>query len=357
VHLTCGFLFACSGYYRYSAGYTPPFTGTERFKGTIIHPQQWPEGFDYRGKRVVVIGSGATAVTLVPAMARDAGHVTMLQRSPTYYISLPEQDRVANLLRRVLPEKLAYRLARWKNSGFAVLLYQLSRHFPGAMSRLLIRQVRRQLGPGYDVATHFTPTYRPWEQRLCVVRNGDLFTAIRSGRASVVTDHIETFTETGLRLKSGRELEADIIITATGLAMEPLGGMRLSVDGRDVDLSRTLAYRGVQLADVPNLAMVFGYINASWTLRADLLCEYVCRLLRYMDEKGYAVVTPRNADASMTLRPFLDNFSAGYVLRSIHEWPKQGTRGPWNALQNYAREMASFRLEPIDNPALQFSRH
>jgi cation diffusion facilitator CzcD-associated flavoprotein CzcO len=356
VRLTCGFLFSCSGYYRYSAGYTPEFAGRERFRGTIVHPQHWPEGLDYRGKRVVIVGSGATAVTLVPAMASDAGHVTMLQRSPTYYFSLPGQDAVANLLRRLLPERVAYRLARWKNSGISVLMYQLCQRFPGVMRRVLVGQVRRALGPDYDVATHFTPSYRPWEQRLCVVPDGDLFAAIRSGRASVVTDHVESFTERGLRLRSGRELEADIVVTATGLTLEPLGGIRLAVDGRDVDLSRTLSYKGVQFSDLPNLAAVFGYINSSWTLRADLLCDYVCRLLGYMDRHGYTVVTPRNRDPSMPLRPFLDNFSAGYVQRSIQAWPKQGSHGPWQARQNYLLDSASLRLGRIDDDALEFSR-
>jgi cation diffusion facilitator CzcD-associated flavoprotein CzcO len=355
VQLSCNFLFSCSGYYRYSAGYTPDFEGAERFKGRIVHPQHWPEGLDYRGKRVVIIGSGATAVTLVPSMAKDAGHVIMLQRSPTYYISLPETDRIANAMRRVLPEHVAYRLARWKNSGFSVLIYQLCQRFPGMMRRLLIGRVRRALGPDYDVETHFSPNYKPWEQRLCVVPDGDLFKAIRSGRASVVTDRIDTFTEKGLRLKSGAELEADIIITATGLALEPLGGIRLSVDGRDVDLRKTLTYRGVQFSDVPNLAAVFGYINSSWTLRADLLCEYVCRLLRYMDEKGYTSVTPRNSDSSMTLHPFLDNISAGYVVRAIDDWPRQGSHEPWKVRQNFVLDSASLRLRPIENDALEFS--
>jgi cation diffusion facilitator CzcD-associated flavoprotein CzcO len=356
VRLTCRFLLACSGYYRYAAGYTPEFSGTERFRGTIVHPQHWPEDLDYKGKRVVVIGSGATAVTLVPALAKDAGHVTMLQRSPSYYFSLPAHDVVASLLRRLLPDRAAYRLARWKNSVVSVLLYQLCRHFPNAVRTLLIGQVRRALGRDYDVATHFTPVYKPWEQRLCIVPDGDLFRAIRSGRASVVTDRIDTFTEGGLRLASGRELHADIIVTATGLVLETLGGVRLTVDGRHVDLSRALSYRGVQFSDVPNLAAVFGYINASWTLRADLVCDYVCRLLRHMDQHGYAVVTPRNGDASMPRRPFLEHFSSGYVQRSIDQWPKQGERAPWRARQNYLLEAASFTLRRIDHEALEFSR-
>ena len=350
------FLVWCSGYYRYSAGYTPQLEGVERFKGELVHPQHWPGRLDCRGKRVVVIGSGATAVTLVPALAKDAGHVTMLQRSPSYYVSLPHRDVVADLLRRVLPARAAYRLVRFKNSSLSVLFYQACRRFPKLMRRLLIGQVRRALGPGYDVATHFSPAYGPWEQRLCVVPGGDLFEAIRGGRASVVTDRIAGFTERGIRLESGGELEADIVVTATGLVLEPLGGASLDIDGREVDLSQVVTYKGVLFNEVPNLASVFGYLNASWTLRADLLCAYLCRLLRYMDRHGFATVTPRQRDPAMATRPFVEGFSSGYLLRSLDALPKQGSRPPWRARQNYPLDWASLTLRPIADDALEFGR-
>ena len=272
VTLTCNFLFSCAGYYRYSAGYLPEFPNIARFEGRVIHPQAWPEDLDYAGKRVVIIGSGATAVTLLPAMARTAAHVTMLQRSPTYVISLPEKDVIANGLRRVLPAMWAYKLSRWKNVGFMMYIYQFSQRFPNFMKKGLIKKASEQLGPDYDVQTHFTPRYKPWEQRMCLVPDGDMFQAIKSNRASVVTGQIETFTAKGILLKSGQELEADIVVTATGLVMQAFGGIELSVDGRPVDIGQTLAYKGVMISGVPNLAAVFGYINASWTLKADLIC-------------------------------------------------------------------------------------
>lgn len=355
VRMAARFVIWCSGYYRYSAGYTPDFEGVERFRGPVIHPQQWPERLDWRGQRIVVIGSGATAVTLVPALAKDAGHVTMLQRSPSYYISIPQRDVVADLLRRILPERMAYRLVRLKNSSLSWLLYQACRRFPDAMRKLLIGQVRRALGPDYDIGTHFSPAYKPWEQRLCVVPGGDLFESIKSGQASVVTDRIASFTEHGIRLTSGQQIEADIVVMATGLALEPLGGARLSIDGRELELSRLVTYRGVLFSDVPNLASIFGYLNASWTLRADLLCAYLCRLLQYMERHGYETVTPRNRDRSMTLRPFVEGFSSGYLLRSLDALPKQGSRPPWRALQNYPLDWASLRLRPIADEALEFS--
>ncbi|MCU0975402.1 MAG: NAD(P)/FAD-dependent oxidoreductase [Steroidobacteraceae bacterium] len=350
------FLVWCSGYYRYSAGYTPDFVGLERFRGRVIHPQHWPERLDCTGKRIVVIGSGATAVTLVPALAKDAAHVTLLQRSPSYYISIPRHDIVAGLLRRLLPERMAYRLVRLKNSSLSLLLYQACRRFPGAMRKLLVGQVRRALGADYDVATHFSPTYRPWEQRLCVVPGGDLFEAIKGGRASVVTDRIAGFTENGLRLECGTQLEADIVVTATGLVLEPLGGAKLDVDGRPIELSRLFTYKGVLFSDVPNLASIFGYLNASWTLRADLLCAWLCRLLRYMDRHGYATVAPRNGDPAMATRPFVEGFSSGYLLRSLDAMPKQGSRRPWQAPQNYPLDWANLRLRPVADDALEFRR-
>ena len=354
VTLTCSFLFSCAGYYRYSAGYSPEFPGAGRFQGRLVHPQAWPEDLDYPGKRVVIIGSGATAVTLLPAMAESASHVTMLQRSPTYIVSLPAQDAMANRLRRFLPPAWAYRLTRWKNIGFMMYLYQLARRRPDVMKANIIKGVRHALGPDYDIATHFTPRYNPWEQRLCLVPDGDMFKAIKSGRASVVTDHVETFTEGGIQLKSGKHLDADIIVTATGLVLEAYGGIKLSVDGRSVDVGQTLAYKGVMLSGVPNFAAVFGYINASWTLKADLISTYVCRLLNLMDRKGVHEVTPRNRDETAAAA-FVENFSSGYMQRSLASWPKQGSKPPWRVYQNYIRDIISLKWAPVDNSALEFS--
>jgi cation diffusion facilitator CzcD-associated flavoprotein CzcO len=354
VTLTCNFLFSCAGYYRYSGGYTPEFPGIGRFRGRVIHPQAWPEDLDYAGKRVVIIGSGATAVTLLPAMAKTAGHVTMLQRSPTYIISMPEQDVIANWLRRVLPPMWAYRLSRWKNVALMTYVYQLAKHYPSFVKSGLIKKVGQELGPDFDVQTHFTPRYNPWEQRLCLVPDADFFRAIKSGRASVVTDHIETFTEKGIQLQSGKELEADIVITATGLVMQAFGGADLSVDGHSVDFGKTLAYKGVMVSGVPNLASIFGYINASWTLKADLICTYVCRLLNFMDKKGVRQVTPTPRDAT-AVATFVERFSPGYIERALEHWPKQGTKSPWRVYQNYFRDTLSMKWSPIGNDALKFS--
>ncbi|HYV16120.1 MAG TPA: NAD(P)/FAD-dependent oxidoreductase, partial [Conexibacter sp.] len=334
--ITCDFLFGCTGYYRYDEGYTPQFPGTERFAGKIVHPQHWPDALDYDGKRVVVIGSGATAVTLVPAMAERAAHVTMLQRSPTYIVSLPAHDPLAHAVHRVLPPRAAYAVVRWKNVLLTTLSYRLSRRAPNLMRKLIRRGVERRLPEGYDVATHFTPRYDPWDQRMCLVPAGDLFEAIARGDASVVTDGIETFTERGLRLASGAELEADVIVTATGLNMLVLGGMTLSVDGRDVDLADTVGYKGIMFSGVPNLALTLGYTNASWTLKGDLAAEYVCRLLNHMDARGYRVCTPRRPDPSLPTSPMVD-LTSGYVQRSLDALPKQGAKRPWRLHQNYAR--------------------
>jgi cation diffusion facilitator CzcD-associated flavoprotein CzcO len=354
VTLTCNFLFCCAGYYRYSAGHLPEFPNTARFAGRIIHPQAWPENLDYAGKRIIVIGSGATAVTLVPAMAKTAAHVTMLQRSPTYAISKPEQDSIANFLRRIMPAMWAYRLSRWKNVSFMTYIYQLSQRFPNFVKRRLIRKARRRLGAGFDVDTHFTPRYRPWEQRMCLIPDADMFEAIKSGHAGVVTDQIETFTEKGILLKSGKELEADIIVTATGLAMQAFGGMELTVDKQRVDPGQVLAYKGVMISGVPNFASVFGYINASWTLKADLICNYVCRLLNFMDRKGVRQVTPRPVDESVAA-PFIENFTPGYMQRALASWPKQGRKKPWRVYQNYLRDTISLRWTRVDDEGLEFS--
>ena len=355
VTITCNFLFSCAGYYKYAAGYTPEFPGRERFKGTIVHPQAWPQGLNYAGKRVVVIGSGATAVTLIPAMATTAAHVTMLQRSPTYIVSRPEKDKLAIALRRVLPSKLAYGIARWKNIGFMTWMYQLARRRPEFAKKAILKLTSHELGEDYDVRTHFTPGYYPWEQRLCLVPDADLFVAIREGRASVATDQIETFTEKGIQLKSGKELEADIVVTATGLVLEILGGIEVSVDGKPVDFSKTISYKGMMFSDVPNLASVFGYINASWTLKADLICSHVARLIAYMDRKGHAQVTPRNREPEMATAGFVEHFSSGYVQRSLGKLPKQGAKSPWRVKQNYFADMMSLKYAAIANQALEFS--
>jgi monooxygenase len=353
VRIACNFLFMCSGYYRYSAGYTPDFAGTGRFKGRIVHPQHWPDDLDHANKRVVIIGSGATAVTLVPEMAKTAAHVTMLQRSPTYVVSRPEQDSIANWLRRHTPAKIAYGITRWKNVLLGMFFFQMSRRQPERIKQMILKGVRQQLGPDYDI-THFTPSYNPWDQRVCLVPDADLFASIKSGRASVVTDRIETFTENGLKLKSGKELEADIIVTATGLVLELLGGMEMSVDGRVVDLSKAFNYKGMMYSDVPNLASVFGYTNASWTLKADLTCAYVCRLLKYMDSKGVRQCTPRNRDPNMPTELF-SNFSSGYIQRTIDRFPKQGTRPPWKLYQNYALDILSLKFGSVEDEAMEFS--
>ena len=354
LQLSCNFLFMCSGYYRYDAGYAPEFAGIENFKGRVVHPQHWSDDIDYAGKRVVVIGSGATAVTLVPAMAKTAAHVTMLQRSPTYVVARPSQDAIANRLRRLLPARLAYSLTRWKQVLLTMYFFNLCRRNPGRAKWLLLGGVRAQLGRDYDVAKHFTPRYNPWEQRLCLVPDGDLFEAIKSKRASVVTDEIERFTETGPTLKSGAEIEADLVVTATGLNLQVLGGLQVTVDGTAVDWSRTMSYKGLMFGGVPNLASSFGYTNASWTLKCDLTCEFVCRLLNHMSAQGLRQCTPRNIDPTVTEQPWID-FSSGYVQRSLALFPKQGSRAPWKAHQNYARDIMTLRWGKLDDGAMLFS--
>jgi len=352
--LTCDFLWTCSGYYRYDEGYTPEFEGIEGFGGTVIHPQHWPEDLDYAGKRVVVIGSGATAVTLVPAMAEQAAQVTMLQRSPTYIASLPAADPIAKALRRVLPDRAVYPLVRWKNVLLQSVFFHLSRRRPGMIKRFIRRGVERALPPGYDIDTHFTPRYNPWDQRLCLVPDGDLFAAISAGRAEVVTDRIARFNERGIELESGRELEADIVVTATGLNLLFLGGIKLSVDGEEPDIPRAMTYKGMMLSGVPNFAFTVGYTNASWTLKADLVSEYVCRLLGHMDAHGYSRCVPEVSDPSIVEQPLLD-FTSGYVQRSLHEFPKQGSREPWKLRQNYVIDIRSIRRGALDDGSMRFS--
>jgi monooxygenase len=352
--LTCNFLFMCAGYYDYESGYTPELAGRDRFRGRIVHPQQWTSDIDYEGKRVVVIGSGATAVTLVPELAKKAAHVTMLQRSPTYILSLPERDPIANWMRDHFPIEWAYAMTRWKNVLIGMAVFTYSRRFPERAKKLIVGRVRKFVGDHVDVSKHFTPSYNPWDQRLCLVPDGDLFDAIRGGRASVVTDHIDTFTETGIKLRSGDELAADLVVTATGLKMKFLGGLAVEVDGTPFVPSKAMTYKGMMCSDVPNLALSIGYTNASWTLKCDLTSEYVCRLINYMDKHGYTVACPRKSDPNVKEEPIID-FSSGYVQRSIDKFPRQGSLSPWKLRQNYAIDRMQLRHGRIDDPAMEFS--
>ncbi|MEI9886162.1 MAG: NAD(P)/FAD-dependent oxidoreductase [Rhizomicrobium sp.] len=354
VRFTCNFLFMCGGYYSYAGGYTPEFAGAESFAGKIVHPQKWPEDLDYAGKKVVVIGSGATAVTLVPEMAKSAAHVTMLQRSPTYVVSRPAEDAFANWLRAKLPPMLAYGITRWRNVLFGMLFFNMARKNPQKTKQNLIGMVRKELGPDYDVDTHFTPRYNPWDQRLCLVPDSDLFLALKDGSAAVVTDTIERFTPKGILLKSGKELEADIIVTATGLKLELLGGLAVTVDGVAKTMAKTMSYKGMMYSDVPNLASSFGYTNASWTLKCDLTCEYVCRLLNHMDKHGTPIATPKG-DPKVAELPWLD-FSSGYVQRAADVLPRQGATKPWRLYQNYALDMLTLRYGRIDDGTMQFEK-
>ena len=353
VAYTCNFLCMCSGYYNYAKGHLPDFPGADRFGGRLIHPQRWPEDLDYAGKRVVVIGSGATAVTLVPELAKTASHVTMLQRSPTYVVSRPAEDAVANWLRRRLPHKLAYGMTRWKNVLFGMYFFRLARRKPEKVKARILGWVRDHLGPDYDIQTHFTPSYNPWDQRLCLVPDADLFDAIKAGRASVATDTIRTFTPTGVELSSGKVLDADVVVAATGLELQLLSGVEFRIDGRVRDLSKSLNYKGCMFSDVPNLAYVFGYTNASWTLKADLTATYVCRLLNTMKKRGLRQATPFNDDPGVTEQPFLD-FTSGYVQRAIDHLPKQGSKKPWRVNQNYLADLAALKFGSVDD-AMRFS--
>jgi monooxygenase len=353
VRYTCSFLYMCAGYYDYAQGYSPSFPGLEGFRGRVVHPQQWTDDIDYAGKRVVVIGSGATAVTLVPAMTDKAAHVTMLQRSPTYIVTLPSQDVLANFARKVFPAKVAYAIARWRNVLRAMLFYWVARRFPNAFKGLVRMGVKAEMGRDYSVKPHFAPSYEPWDQRLCLVPDADLFKVLREGRASIVTDHIETFTETGIRLKSGQVLDADLVVTATGLNLLLLGGTQLAVDGVPVDPPKTMSYRGMMVSDVPNMAFAVGYTNASWTLKCDLVAQYFCRLINYMDRHGYRQCTPRRTDPTVTEEPIID-FSSGYVQRSIHLFPKAGSKVPWKLHQNYARDLLNLRFGRVDDGVMEF---
>jgi len=352
---TCSFLLMASGYYRYSAGYTPDFPGLEAYNGTFVHPQHWPEGLDYAGKRVVVIGSGATAVTIVPEMAKTAAHVTMLQRSPTYMVSRPAEDAMANWLRKRLPAQLAYQIVRWRNVLLGMFFFNQFRRHPEKAKARLIAMVRGQLNPGYDVETHFTPRYNPWDQRLCLVPDADMFKALNNGSASIVTDRIETFTADGIALESGQTLPADIVVSATGLKLVVAGEIEVSVDGRPIRWADTMSYKGMMFSDVPNMAAVFGYTNASWTLKADLTSEYVCRLLNYMQAGALDYCVPRRTDRSVGELPWLD-FSSGYVKRAMDAFPRQGDKKPWRLHQNYLLDTLSLRFSKVDDGVLTFAR-
>jgi monooxygenase len=355
VSFTCNFLFACTGYYDYAEGYTPAFAGTDGFRGRFVHPQKWPEDLDYAGKRVVVIGSGATAVTIVPALAERGAQVVMLQRSPTYVISRPAQDAAAKWLRRYLPARAAHALARWHNVLFGIYFYNLSRRKPHAVKNWIVKQAALQLGAGYDVKTHFTPRYNPWDQRLCLAPDADFFRAVKAGQAEIVTDEVDAFTENGIGLRSGRELLADVVVCATGLKLKLLGGIEFAVDGKPVDFAQTMNFKGVMFSDVPNLAAAFGYTNASWTLKCDLSCAYVTRLINYMDRRNYVTCTPRQRDPSVAPEPLID-FSSGYIQRSIDQFPRQGSKQPWRLYQNYVRDLFSLRFGAVNDKALEFTR-
>jgi monooxygenase len=354
LRFSCNFLLLCAGYYEYAEGYMPGWPGMDRFAGPIVHPQKWPEDLRYDGKQVVVIGSGATAVTLVPAMAETAAHVVMLQRSPTYIVARPSEEAMAKKLGRWLPARLAHAIVRWKNIVMQLYLFRLARRKPAAVRAGILKLAQAAVGPAFD-AKHFSPRYDPWDQRLCLVPDGDLFAALRAGKASVVTGEIETFTEAGLRLTSGEKLEADIIVTATGLKLRLMGGIAIEVDGKPVAISSTTIYKSVMFSDIPNLASVFGYSNASWTLKSDLIADYICRLLGHMDRRGYAICTPRRGDAPIAEDPTLP-LTSGYILRGKNLMPKQGTRKPWRMNQNYALDVLALRFGAIDDGALEFRR-
>ncbi len=352
VTISCKFMFNCCGYYDYEQGYTPEFAGIEDFRGQVVHAQHWPANLDYQDKRVVVIGSGATAVTLVPAMSKDTASLVMLQRTPTYIASIPAEDPMAERLRKWLPDNWVFRLTRWQKVLFQMYIYHLSRRKPRELRRYLLGQVRKALGPDYDVATHFTPNYYPWDQRLCAVPDGDLFTAIRAGNAEVVTDHIDKFNFEGIQLKSGKQLNADIVILATGLNLKFAGGVKHSVDGKEIDITEHFIYRGMMFSGMPNMAFTVGYTNSSWTLKTDLTGKYVCRLLNKMDRGNYSTVTPR-MKGEVDEVPLLD-FDAGYVLRARKQFPKNGNRLPWKNYQNYVRDFIGLRLGRLNDDELEF---
>ena len=351
VQMTCGWLMMCSGYYNYEEGFTPDFKGREDFKGQVIHPQFWPENLDYSGKRVVVIGSGATAITLIPSMTDKAQHVTMLQRTPSYVISVPQFDPMVRVLLKFLPEMTVYNISRARNNFITQGIFKLSRKFPNFMRKLLLKQVKMQVGPNFDMK-HFTPPYNPWDQRLCAVPNGDLFKALRKGKASVVTDHIDRFVDKGILLKSGETLEADIIVTATGLNLRLFGGMSLTLDGKPVQMNQHISYKGLMFSDIPNFTNTLGYTNASWTLKADLIAEYVCRLLKHMDKTGTRIAVARR-DPAVQPTQLLD-MTSGYVARAEATLPKGADRAPWKLYQNYAMDKEQLHNGKLEDGVMQF---
>lgn len=356
LHLTCRFLFFCSGYYDYAQGHQPDWPGRDAFAGPIVHPQHWPANLDCANRQVVIIGSGATAVTLVPELAAKAAHVTLLQRSPSYIVALPGRDRIGAALRRVLPRKLSYRMVRWKNILLAAAFFQYSRRWPERARALLLKAAKQLLGPTFDVDRHLTPSYDPWDQRLCIAPDADIFNALRSGKASIVTDTVERFMPGGIRLASGAELPADIIVSATGLTLKLMGGAQIRVDGRPIDGSQLLVYRGVMYSGVPNLAVATGYTNASWTLKCELAARYVCRLINHMQARGLDACVPvADADALASTQPML-NLSSGYVQRAVGMLPRQGARAPWRMYQNYLRDLLSLRFSPLEDGVLRFSK-
>ena len=351
---TCNFLSMCTGYYKYSEGYTPDFAGVDQFKGRFIHPQKWTEDIDYEDKQIVVIGSGATAITLVPELAKKATTVTMLQRSPTYIVAAPAKDNLANLANKYLPQKTAYQISRWRKILMSRLSFWIARKYPNFMKNLLLKGVKKELGDDFDVDKHFTPTYNPWDQRICLAPDSDFFESLKSGKAAVVTDHIDTFTEKGLLLKSGETLEADIIVSATGLNIALMGGIEFVVDKQVIDFAKTVSYKSMMFSGVPNMAMAFGYTNASWTLKCDLSNLYVCRLLNFMDKNGYQQCCPQQKDPSLELQPWLD-FNSSYVLRQIDKFPKQGTKKPWALKQNYFVDLIQLGHGSLEDGVMEFT--
>ncbi len=355
VRYTCSFLYFCSGYYEYERGYQPQWEGMETYRGTFVHPQAWPADLDLHDRNVLVIGSGATAVTLVPAIARTARHVTMLQRSPSYVVSLPAHDPLARALYRLLPARAAHATVRWKNIALQMLIYAWMRAFPHQAKGAIKKMARRAVGSQIDVERHFSPSYNPWDQRLCLVPDDDLFEALRDGRASIVTDAIERFTETGVRLRSGAVLDADVVVSATGLNVRLFGGVKIDIDGVPLRLGDSTAYKGMMLCGVPNLAMALGYTNASWTLKCELTARYVCRLIAYMDRHGYRTCVPHEPRAGVDREPAI-GLRSGYIRRALNDLPKQGTRTPWRLHQNYALDLASLRFGPVDDGVMEFAR-
>ena len=354
VQMSCNWLMMCSGYYNYEEGFTPEFKGRDDFKGQVIHPQFWPENLDYSGKRVVVIGSGATAITLIPSMTDKARHVTMLQRTPSYVVSVPQFDPMVRFLSKFLPAMTVYNISRARNNFITQMIFKLSRKYPNAMRKFLLKQVRMQVGPNFDMK-HFTPPYNPWDQRLCAVPNGDMFKVLKQGKASVVTDHIDRFVDKGILLKSGQTLEADIIVTATGLNLRLFGGMQMTVDGEAVDMSKRISYKGLMFNDIPNFSNTLGYTNASWTLKADLIAEYVCRLLKHMDRTGTRIAVAERKDPNVRPAPLLD-MTSGYVARAEAHLPKGADRAPWKLYQNYALDMDQLRNGELEDGVMQFKK-